>query len=82
MKTPAKFTVILYLENSFFCVYSVYKNAETREQPTNEIHTLITVFMTKLVQFVSYYVKPIIVSFIGPLINKLHFTYQYSQVFL
>ena len=52
---------------------SVYKNAETGEQPTNEIHTLITVFMVKVVQLMSYNVKPITVSFEGPLINKVHF---------
>ena len=44
-----------------------------REQPTNEIHALKTVFTIKLVQFVSYNVKHIIVSFEGPLINKVHF---------
>ena len=55
MKTPARFPVILHLE-IHLCI-SVYKNAEMRE-PTNEIHALITVFMTKLIQFVSYNVKP------------------------
>ena len=50
-----------------------------REQPQIKF-TLITVFTTKLVQFVSYDVKPIIVLFIGSLINKLYSTYQYSQV--
>ena len=36
----------------------------------------ITVFTTKLVQFVSYNVKPMSVSPQGPLINKLHFGFN------
>ena len=47
----------------FLFTLTVYKNVETREQYTNEIHALITVFMIKLVQFVSYNVKPISVLF-------------------
>ena len=47
-----------------------------RGQLTNEIHVLLTVFTMKLVTLVSYNMKPTIILFVRPLINKLHFTFN------
>ena len=59
------------------CIYSIQEC--NGGQLTNDIHDLITVFTMKLVQ-VSYNMKPIIVSFERPLINKLHCAFNTRDI--
>ena len=66
------------IQHSRHCAFTVYKNV-MGGQLTNDIHDLITVFTMKLVQ-VSYNMKPIIVSFERPLINKLHCAFNTRDI--